>query len=85
MQTLSRSDEYFNSNIKTKAKAQKTVRNLAEKYDGCPVHSGLGPVIGSGKFSPAKLSYFIGDTNDEKSYEPWRFNEFVPKRIFIDN
>lgn len=85
MQTLSKSDEYFNSNMKTKARAQKTVRNLAEKYDGCPVHSGLGPVIGSGKFSPAKLSYFIGDTNEEKSYEPWRFKEFVPQKIFIDD
>mgnify|MGYP002713549385 CR=1 FL=1 len=85
MQTLSKSDEYFNYNMKTKAKAQKTVRNLAEKYDGCPVHSGLGPIIGSEKFSPAKLSYFIGDTNEEKSYEPWQFKEFVPKKIFIDD
>ncbi|MCU5745658.1 YqcI/YcgG family protein [Staphylococcus sp. SQ8-PEA] len=85
MQTLSKSDEYFNSNMKVKAKAQKTVRDLAEKYDGCPVHPGLGPVIGSGKFSPAKLSYFIGDTNEEKSYEPWKFKRFIPKKIIIDD
>ncbi|MBO0928347.1 YqcI/YcgG family protein [Staphylococcus sp. 30400_3112M30941] len=84
MQTLSKSDEYFNSNIETKAKAQKLVRNLAEKYDGCPVHSGLGPVIGSGKFSPAKLSYFIGDKNDDPSYEPWKYSPFKPQRIIID-
>ncbi|HDY4441701.1 TPA: YqcI/YcgG family protein [Staphylococcus aureus] len=85
MQTLSKSDEYFKSNIEIKAKAQKLVRDLAEKYDGCPVHSGLGPVIGSGKFSPAKLSYFIGDTNDEESYEPWRYSPFTPKKIIIDD
>ncbi|WP_258165100.1 YqcI/YcgG family protein [Staphylococcus argenteus] len=85
MQTLSKSDEYFNSNIETKAKAQKLVRNLAEKYDGCPVHSGLGPVIGSGEFSPAKLSYFIGDKNDDPSYEPWKFSPFKPQRIIIDD
>ena len=62
----------------------KNVRKLAEKYDGCPVHSGLGPVIGSGKFSPAKLSYFIGDTNSEKSYEPWKFQAFRPQKIILD-
>ncbi|PNN17769.1 YqcI/YcgG family protein [Staphylococcus warneri] len=84
MQTLSKSDEYFNYNMETKAKAQKNVRKLAEKYDGCPVHSGLGPVIGSGKFSPAKLSYFIGDTNSEKSYEPWKFQAFRPQKIILD-
>lgn len=84
LQTFSRSNTYFKANNTIKAKAQKTVRTLAEKFDGCPVHSGLGPIIGSEKFSPVKLSYYIGDTNEEPSFQPWLYEEFSPDKIVID-
>jgi len=84
LQTFSKSDQFFKSNNKVKAKAQQTVRTLAEKFDGCPVHSGLGPIIGDEEPSPIKYSYFIGDTNEESSFEPWNYKNFVPNRVVID-
>lgn len=85
LQTFSRSDTFFKADNNIKAKAQKTVRTLAEKFDGCPVHSGLGPIIGTEGFSPAKLSYYIGDTNEELSFQPWLYEEFLPEKIIVDS
>ncbi|WP_146551585.1 hypothetical protein [Rummeliibacillus sp. SL167] len=55
------------------------------KFDGCPVHSGLGPIIGEEeKFSPVKFSYYIGDTNDEPPFQPWLYKEYIPEKVVID-
>ncbi|KDM92027.1 YqcI/YcgG family protein [Photobacterium galatheae] len=84
MQAFSASDEYFNYNNKRKANAQKLVRSRAEKFDGCPVHHGLGPIIGEEKPSPLKLSYFIGDTNQIDSFEPWLYETISADFYLID-
>lgn len=85
LQTFSKSNAFFKADNKIKARAQRTVRNLAMKFDGCPVHSGLGPIIGEEKFSPVKLSYYIGDTNDEPSFQPWLYKEYLPQKVVIDS
>ncbi|PEA52944.1 YqcI/YcgG family protein [Bacillus pseudomycoides] len=85
MQAFSASDEFFKRDNVLKANAQKLVRKRAEKFDGCPVHSGLGPIIGEEKPAPLKLSYFIGDTNNEKSFEPWKYEYIAPSHYIIDS
>ncbi|MGE7090388.1 YqcI/YcgG family protein [Lysinibacillus sp. NPDC048646] len=85
LQTFNRSNEFFKENNTIKANAQRKVRNLALKFDGCPVHPGLGPIIGTeDEPTPMKLSYFIGDTNDKPSYQPWLFEPYLPERVFLD-
>ncbi|CAM3191726.1 YqcI/YcgG family protein [Leuconostoc rapi] len=84
-QPLSMSDAYFeHSNVK-KAKGQKAVRLLAERFDKMPVHPGLGPVIGeSEKPFPMKLSYYVGDRTEDPSFEPWKYQSLSGLPIYID-
>ena len=84
LQTFAKSDRFFKSNNRIKARAQQTIRTLATKFDGCPVHPGLGPIIGDEEPFPIKYSYFIGNTNEEPSFEPWNYTPFTPDRMIID-
>jgi len=47
------------------------VRERAEKFDGCPLHPGLGSVVEDEVPTPLKHSYFVPDSNDEPALEPW--------------
>ncbi|GBG96134.1 hypothetical protein NtB2_00239 [Lactococcus termiticola] len=85
VQAFSMSDAFFESDNEKKAKAQSMVRSLAQKFDHMPVHPGLGPIIGkTDKPTPMKLSYYIGDKNDDPSFEPWKYQSLEGLPIYID-